>query len=335
MSEKHRTTPDNPADAYEFRGIAAADEEKIVTLFPECFFVEITGAHWRWKYLDNPVGGPSGSIAVRRSDGELAAHYAAYPTRFRLDGELVVANQISDIMTAPAHRKVGFGRSNLFVQTALHFYDHYCRGKVAFNYGFHTGTSRKISQRYIDVRPVAPVAFRVRADGSPPEPSGEPYRIEIVTEVDDRFDRLMRRVARRYGLMVERNAEWLRWRYFDTPERKPTLFAVWRQQRLVGWSAFGVEDGRLIWGDALFRPVHRMAAADVLAAALEHFGEVERVECWFPRHPGWWDEVVRGLGFVEERQKDDLWLTTAPHLWADSVERLTGAYYTLGDSDLF
>ncbi len=58
-----------------------------------------------------------------------------------------------------------------------------------------------------------------------------------VPRSDAEFDALFERVGDRYGLLVERSSEYLRWRYLDRPAGGPRLLAAMRAPGLpvVGW----------------------------------------------------------------------------------------------------
>ena len=78
------------------------------------------------------------------------------------DDRELVANQIGDIMTDRSVRQVGRGPTSILARTAQHFYDAFCRGKVAFNYGFTTDSHRQLSVRFLGSDAVEPVPYRVR-----------------------------------------------------------------------------------------------------------------------------------------------------------------------------
>ena len=52
---------------------------------------------------------------------------------------LVVAATMLELVAMLAIRHIGRGPSSVLGRSALHFYEHYCEGVVAFNYGFNVG----------------------------------------------------------------------------------------------------------------------------------------------------------------------------------------------------
>ncbi len=144
-------------DQHVVRSYREGDETAIVRLFAESFSPDRGLDHWRWKYRDNPFGTLAISCAFG-PDGELVAHYAAYPVPFRRsragDPETILCHQVGDTMTDRRHRHVGRGKTSLLGRTARHFYARRCDGRVAFNYGFNTGNIQRFSELFVGARKV-------------------------------------------------------------------------------------------------------------------------------------------------------------------------------------
>jgi hypothetical protein len=82
--------------------------------------------------------------------------YAGYTVPFRLFGAErtarsrdLLAHQIGDTMTDPSVRHLGRGPTSVLGRTALHFYETFCEGRVAFNYGFNVANIQKFSLRFL------------------------------------------------------------------------------------------------------------------------------------------------------------------------------------------
>ncbi|MEM8993189.1 MAG: GNAT family N-acetyltransferase [Acidobacteriota bacterium] len=327
-------------DGFITREYQPGDEDDILRLFAPAFHVRRSPEHWRWKYLQNPWGRTLITTS-RTADGELAAHYAAYPVPF-LDarrGSTLMALQIGDTMTDPRFRRAGRGVSSLLGRCFRHFFSRHCDDRIAFNYGFNTGNIRRFNFQFIKGRLARPVDYWRRG---PEPPAGAGYRAIAVEDVDGEFDRLLRRVARHYGFLVRRDAAWLRWRYLDCPDAPPfRLIAARRGRKLVGWGVFrrrpaagGDAGDRLLVVDALFDPRHAGAVADVLRAALDAEPGVTEVVGWMAPNPPWWRRAVEGLGFVEDREPNDLALIYLPFTHPEVETLLPAAYYAWGDGDL-
>src|SRR6266446_4774046 len=119
----------------DVRPYAPGDEAAILDLFARSFHAPRSLEHWLWKYASDPWGWLH--ISEAWEDARLVAHYAGYPVPFVDGTEQLTAHQIGDTMTDPSIRHIGRGPSSILGRTALHFYEHFCQGRVAFNYGFN------------------------------------------------------------------------------------------------------------------------------------------------------------------------------------------------------
>jgi hypothetical protein len=328
-----------PDDArFIARAYQPGDEAAILELFAQSFHRQQSPEHFRWKYLQNPYGNQHISMALA-ADGSLVGHYAGYPVSYVDRQREMIAHQIADLMTDRSIRHIGRGRTSVFGRTALHFYATFCEGKVAFNYGFNTATSKAFAIRFLNADCVEPVAYWQRDTALPRIarrqrwPRG--FQLQVVTEIGEEYDRLFARAAPAYRFLVKRDARYLRWRYLQCPEPGYFMVAIRKWRRLVGWSVFRLGDHRLTWGDALFDPRH----ADAVEVLLRHVAPnypVDRIEAWFPPRPRWFIDAVARLGLTPAREPQNLSLMCVPFTLPDATARMREAlYYTMGDSDLF
>ncbi|MGH9421916.1 MAG: GNAT family N-acetyltransferase, partial [Thermoanaerobaculia bacterium] len=184
-----------PADSrFLTRSFRAGDEGQILELFVRAFPHASRGIeHFRWEYQRNPFGNERIALTFDETGG-LVAQYAGYPVAMIDDGRALVAHQIGDIMTDRSVRQVGRGPTSILSRTAQHFYDAFCRGEVAFNYGFTAASHRELSVRFLGSDAVEPVTYRVRdLVRSPFAPIGRRERwprgwqLELVTSVGSEF----------------------------------------------------------------------------------------------------------------------------------------------------
>jgi hypothetical protein len=321
----------------EVRSYREGDEAAILDLFALCFpHAPRTLAHFLWKYRDSPFG--KAHISLAYFDGHLAGHYAGYAVPFRAFGRDVLAHQIGDTMTDVGVRHIGRGPTSVLGRTALHFYENFCEGAVAFNYGFNVANIQKFSLRFLRSDRVEPVAYRV-APVPPPIKRHERwlrgYSLELVKETNADWDALFDRVSGAYRFCVRRNAAYVRWRYLEAPEGEYHVVAIRKWRRLVGWIVFRIRDHRFEWGDALFDPDFPDAVEVVLRHVVPSHG-VDAIAAWFPTRPRWFDAILADLGFETRPEPQDLSLMCVPFIWTDVVDRMReDLYYTWGDSDLF
>lgn len=319
------------------RAYRDGDERAILGLFNRYFPHAPRGReHFRWKYRQNPFGNERITLAF--AGAQLVAHYAGYAVPFRVDGRNVIAHQIGDTMTEQSVRHIGRGPTSVLGQTALHFYDAFCEGRVAFNYGFNVANIQKFSLRFLRSDRVESVTYRV-APPLPPIKRAERwmrgYSFELVRETGVEFDELFARVSGAYRFCVARNAAYVRWRYLERPDVPYVVIAVRKWRRLVGWIACRIGESRFSWGDALFDPDF----PDAVEVTLRHVvpsHPVKTIEGWFPPRPRWFDDTLISLGFETRPQPDDLSLMCVPFTFTNATSRMReDLYYTWGDSDLF
>jgi len=328
-----------PADErFVTRPFRDGDEDAILDLFARSFpHAPRTREHFDWKFRRDPFGNKRISLTFDDA-GRLVGHYAAYAVPFR-DGERnLMANQIGDTMTDASVRHIGRGPTSVLGRTALHFYETFCEGKVAFNYGFNVANIQRFSLKFLRSDRVEPVTYRVRGPLRPISrlarwPRG--YQLEFVTSIGAEFDELFARVAPAYAFLVRRDAAYLRWRYVERPDAAYDLVAIRKWRRLVGWIVFRIREDRFSWGDALFDPRHEDAVEVMLRHVVPPY-PVESIEAWFPPRPAWFDAVLKRLGFEQRHEPQSLALMCVPWTMSDATEAMRERlYYTMGDSDLF
>ena len=330
-----------PAEANEYhftvRTYRDGDEAAILDLFARSFHAPRAPEHWTWKYRGNPYGHERISVAFD-SAGNLVGHYAGYPVLFHHRGRILVGQQIGDTMTERSVRHVGRGPTSILGRTALHFYETFCDGKVAFNYGFNVANIQKFSLRFLGSDRVEPVTYRV---GAPlprirrHERWLRGYRLELVRRTTPEWDELFARASREYEFLVRRDARYVQWRYLDCPDVPYHVVAIRKWRTLVGWIVFRIRENRFTWGDALFDPNFPDAVEVVLRHVVPSY-PVDLIEGWFPPRPRWFDTVLRDLGFETRPEPQDLSVMCVPFTMADAPQRMRESlYYTWGDSDLF
>lgn len=331
-----------PAEGIAVRPYREGDEAAILELFARSFPHARRGVdHFRWKYRLDPAGNDHISLAFD-AEGRLVGHYSGYPVPFHAFGREMTAHQIGDTMTDVSVRHLGRGPSSVLGRTALDFYGRFCEGKIAFNYGFNVANIQRFSLRFLRSDRVEPVAYRARdlrvnplASLPRAERWGRGCRFELVEETGAEFDELFRRVARFYRFLVRRDAQYVRWRYLQSPDTAYFVVAVRKWSRLLGWIVFRIDGDRFLWGDALFDPEFPEALELTLRHVVPSY-PVARVEGWFPARPRWFGAWLADLKFGVLPEPQGLSLMCVPFTWTDAVKAMReDLYYTWGDSDLF
>lgn len=328
-------------ERFIIRSYRNGDEKAILDLFARSFHLPRTLEHWRWKYQQNPFGRERISLTFD-ADARLVGHYSGYPVPFRIDGDDVEANHIGDTMTDPSVRHIGRGPTSVLGRTALHFYETWCDGRVAFNYGFNVANIQKFSLRFLRSDRVEPVPYRLRDLRHSPLPRISRaerwlrgYQLELTRQTGAEWNALFERVAGAYHFLARRDARYVAWRYLSSPDVAYEVVAIRKWKRLVGWLVFRIRGNCLSLGDVLIDPRHGQAL-EVALRHLAHVFPVEQIEGWFPRRPKWIDDLMESLGMELRPEPQDLSLMCVPFVRADAVAEMRESfYYTMGDSDLF
>ncbi len=334
-------------DAAFVRGYREGDETAILTMFKEVFKADRNMEHWYWKFRDNPFGAYK-IVEAFAEDGTLAGHYSGYPVPFRAPksgGEAFVSYQIGDIMTRPGFRQVGLANTSVLGRITDYFHHRFCLDTVPFMYGFVAGNHKRFGERFLRYSYMHPIPYHV-LDAAKSRQKGKEraaaflsgLSVKPVAQLTPEFDAFFQEASEGYGLLVQRDAAYLQWRYLDCPDKRHTLVAVRRFGRLAGWSVFSRRGEALIWGDALFP---RTTGARTVKGMLDqvirsYFPGITRIEGWFSPVPGWWTRLLGEMGFRRTEEPSKLVSGVTLFDGSFSVSEIEQTlYYTMGDSDLF
>ncbi len=324
------------------------DEFRINDMFNEVFNQQRGMEHWYWKYRDNPYGSYKIALAFA-PDGTLAAHYGGYPVKVfcnpdKGEAKEFIVYHLGDKMTRKRFRGVGFGRNALLSLTFRAFQREFL-GDAFFGYGFGTHHSLRFGLLFLDYVDIEPVSYwRISLEGlkrglkvSSLRRLFDIRRVRKVNHIDSKWVDFFLRVAPCYGFLIKRDAQYLNWRYIKRPDRKYHILSVSRRGELSGWSIFFRDGNRMIWGDALFMPDDTESVKVLLMHLISdtYCDGCDNIEGWFAKRPGWWERILRTIGFEDKDEPSNLHLTgpiTNPMALSLIKESF---YYTLGDSDLF
>lgn len=266
MTRRWTVRPATPSDR--------ADQARV---FNTCFGKHKSADTFVWKYDKNPHG-PAVSRVACDEQGKIVGGYSYMPRRFLRDGEPVVLMQASDAMTMPEWRGQGIftglddivcaacaemgiplawaysGRLSLkgFLGNGWRLIGHAPIWRILFR-------SRRALLRLGRVGPLvastAPLldvflGWRNRRRFPLPGAAAELRRIE---RFDASVDALFAARAPRTGLVGERSAEWLNWRYVDNPSQRQESFGLFADGELLGYVVAEFHDGHAFLVDHLAR----------------------------------------------------------------------------------
>jgi hypothetical protein len=319
-----------PAGRFAARPYRPDDEERVLELWRIAFGKELPVEIWRWKYARNPFG--SRILLCLDDNGDAAVvMYSGVPFRTNWNGREVEMVQLMDIMSHPDYRKTG-----LFVKTAEAFFDRFAGGESVLYYGIPGLYHFEIGAKYLAYSRLDSDVAYFSADPATLA-SGGRGRLREEGMPGAAFDALWNELAGHYPLAVVRNSAFLRWRFFDHPHRRYTVYG-WRTGllgRLRAWAVVGIEDDSARIADLLLPPDPALSAGFLgsVAGAVSTKG-VQRLETWVPGGHFAVDGL-RTAGF--EQTAEPLGIVPTARSFDDNLEISwvsDNLYYTMADADL-
>lgn len=215
---------------------------------------------WAWEYEGNPQGRPIIWLAVDRNDSSrLAGHYAIISYRLKVGDRVVSASQSLDTYTSPDFRNQG-----IFVGLANRAYDE-AEGKgVSVVFGFPNSSSfpgftGKLSFQtplalYHYIRPLRLGYVLERVPGGRllgsltgitgarltrrAVRSGETFR--KTDELPGDWSALQEAFEAQFPILVKRDADTMRWRFFECPDRRYSCHELRRDGELSGFAVLRI-----------------------------------------------------------------------------------------------
>ncbi len=290
------TAAGGPWSGFELGDIDSFEPEEVAGIFEESFNTPFDPALWRWKYGE---GKGACIVARERPGGEVIAHYGGVGREIDYFGERRLAFQGCDVMVKPAVRRQ-YGRNSLYFHLTATLFEReigYTADHV-LGFGFPNRPVMKMTMRlglYGKVDDYVELGF---ADAGPP--AGD-LRIEpLQAGGADELWALMRRDFRD-GVVGKRDADYLRYRYFNHPGANryfPLLLSKGGEAFAAG--VLKHHEAQWLLMD-LVAPLARMdAAVGALAAWAEARPESGALVMWLTRawieRLGWRGRIVKNLG---------------------------------------
>ena len=231
----------------------ANDCQNILYLFNDIFGTNRSEAHWKWKFIDNPVG--KLIAAVCEDNGRIIGQCALLPVWMVVNGSKILGAIALDTMVHPNYRKSG-----LFVEMASMCIEKATSENVKLFYGFpnknaYPGWIRKLNWWHIGTLPLLlniinpypmlkrktksdilasilhrPTLFllkvlqnektRINIKGATES------RVVILDRFDAQFDVLWEKIRNSYTISLWKDSTYLNWRYIQCPDTNYVVFAV-------------------------------------------------------------------------------------------------------------
>jgi hypothetical protein len=354
-------------DPVVVRACTSIDRGEQAQLFNACFKKQVDARALVWRYDQNPHGA-SVSFLSRLADKSAVSGYACSPRLALAHGDPATKAPIGetgDVMTHPEQRKKGYF-------SAL---DAAARAETAKRgWPVMIGLpNRRSAHIFVDlgwsaVGTVRPWTFLFRADASAraarsregrlrgwfagmaarsgsrarrrSRSGAAPLRVEELSRIPLAVGEISARVARDFALMVQRDADWLTWRFLHSPSklhRVQGLFAedgTFEGYVVIQLPRPGEHHGYLV--DMLAAsPRAQAAALEAGLARLEiagaSYAEATAID------GSWWQARLRSVGFRPPRAENHLSVivhaSQPDHPLAKAARDPSKWYFTDGDRD--
>lgn len=272
-----------------------------------------------WVYRDNPAGPGRLWMALDGSTGDPIGTAGALPRWMCIDGAPFVGWVLADFCVSDTHRSLGPALQlqrtcleELAADGVPLWYDFPGRRMEAVyrRLGVRPGphlrrlarplrTYRKLQQRLgspILARATSLVADLALAWGArPPRRTGRLAVAPHPGRCGEEFTALARRTSPQYGICVWRSAEYLNWRYHDSPVQPHELVTARLDGKLIAYAAIACDADVPTLVD-LFGEAEPLPALVRSTIALLRGRGATGVNIWVrDSHP--WVPLLRGLGF--------------------------------------
>ena len=215
----------------QIRAAADSDEDRIRELFNACFGHELSHEEWHWKYRESYMGS---SAFIAEVDGAIVAHYGGLRMSFYLEGLNLTAWQGCDVMTHPKYRSKLFAKRGVIVRTAEEFFQ---ANPGDYVFGFPSVRHCRLMSLQQKFEPHRFV--RVLKKGKNSFCAADDSRPSVLASLKDgraktgwgsvtapQIDRFWGKVRDSAGLTVDKNSDYLFWRFRDHPSRNYEILTL-------------------------------------------------------------------------------------------------------------
>ena len=315
----------------EYGDINSFNPSEISDLFEKSFSTKVNPNVWDWKY-----GLGNGKCVVARSEkgGPIVSHYGGAPRKIQYFGESSVAIQVCDVMVLPEVR-LFYGRSSLFFKTAATFLEREIGNTVShlLGFGFPNKKAMNIALRlglYEKTDDFIELVYSTKPGHVKSSDALEP--IDISNErhkssIDELWCSMKSGLID--GIVGDRDALYVKYRYFDHPYGKSGMFERFfmvDSDGNVGAAVFMKKDGQEFLLMDIICPISDMQ--DCLRRLLVIIDE-EKLKIWITK--AWADKVQIDGAIINE-----LGIEIPCNSWnrGPNSKELLGAWWlTAGDMD--
>lgn len=330
-------TLETPRGTFYLRPYRDEDMEQVIALWNRAFNQTMDHRVWRWKFHDCPFGRQT--MLCFTEDHVPIAMYAGIPFRANREGRSMRLTHLIDNMSHPAYRHLTNGRKGLFIQTAEHFFDTYGSGpESGFFYGFPGTKHHRLGAMLLHYSGLPGGAAYLEARVSKitiPFFQVSSKKVERLRHVTEELDELWNKAARFYPFLAVRDAQFIRWRFFDRPGIDYHVYAHRTEQGLSAYVVVRFDGDTAMIVDILILPDEN-ALRDIVRTIVSQCRKknIRTLKTWLPAGHFIADMLQR-QGF--RGRKEPLGIVPSVRSFIrglNSDYAAANIYYTMADSDL-
>jgi len=218
-------------------------------------------AYWHWRYLKGPAG--KGNLIIALRGNQVVGKYGLLCLSVIVKGKLVVAGLMEGLLVQP------FERFWQCYRGLVERYNLESQGdNLDFSFGISHSRTLDLHKRF-GVKDLGRVPVYLGFLNIPKVLEGFflPYPLSLfgylgqaiiglrvskkkvsdlnichVKRFDSSFDKLWDNISKRHAISIIKNAEYLNWRYAESPENRCECLAAYNRKRLEGLVVFCVTD---------------------------------------------------------------------------------------------
>jgi len=339
----------------------------VYDLFKNIFSFDISHEYFKWKNMDNPKGKSIVKIAVH--ENKVLGFSGIWKFKLNLNGESILAGQSVDAMVDKNYR-----RMNIYESAAMEALNDMKEQGLQLRFNFPNKAAYLASIKKLNIKKVCNIPQYIKflngkeainmfsenkiissigglaLDGyskvrSMLSKKTNKYDIREIKNFDQRFDMLWEKVKSYYPIAVERNSQYLNWRYLSGPN-KYKIFAAYDKDEVIAYIVTSIEDkivkkeeklnlGHIV--DLMCSLEHKDAISELIYKAEKDFVEnnVCAISCWMIKE-WFYSKILTKQAFLQLRSPSVL--ATLPvsekmKLKEAFIYDYKNWYVTIGDSD--
>lgn len=303
---------------------------EILALFEDVFNKEMPVSYWKWRYDKGPI--KEKYIKLMWMENKLIGHYAVFPMYLRVNNKLIKTGFSMTTMTSPLHRGKG-----IFVKLARSLYEDNFNN-INIIWGFPNENSIHGFTKYLEWEHLINInMLSIKLNGC----KYKGIKLDNIFEANyfnRDYDDLIYSMSCKYKIIVNKDSNYLNWRYISNPINKYYLYEYREDSKLVGYCVCKLyKTDKYIEGDIvdIFCANDEVFKITILYSLqkMEELGCIN-VNIWMMDMR--YKQILYNIGFQETDSVTHFGLKiNSDSMNNDIFLNSNNWYITMGDSDVF